>query len=393
MSDSVIPYSQQSIGPEDIQAVVDVLQSRWLTTGPAVERFERTVAEYVSVECGVAFSSGTAALHAMLNAIDIAPGDEVIVPAITFVATANAVLYQGGTPIFADVDPNTLLLDPADVARKITPQTKAIIGVDYAGQPCDYRALRKLAARHGLYLLSDASHALGASIDGRSISQWTDMTVYSFHPVKPMTTAEGGMVTTDNPLWAAALRRFRGHGIDVDFRQRAERVDWRYQQQSLGYNYRMSDLHAALGVSQLSRLDGWQEERQTLANEYRERFAIHGDIIQPLVERAGVRHAYHLFVIRWSPISRYANRDWLFSRMRAAGIGVNVHYQPVYQHPYYQQSVPSARKAKCPNADAAIHQILSLPIFPGMSPRQMDRICHEISESVGLASVSAAAAA
>jgi perosamine synthetase len=265
------------------------------------------------------------------------------------------------------------------------------LAVDYAGQPCDYAALRRVADRYGLHLLSDASHALGARWHGRSIAQWSDMAVYSFHPVKPITSAEGGMVTTENAIWAERLRRFRGHGIDCDFRQRAARQDWRYQQLGLGFNYRLSDLHAALGLSQLKKLPRWMQQRNDVAHQYRQALAALGDWIRPLEQRVGVEHAHHLFVIRWRASRPHASRDWLFARMRAAGIGVNVHYQPIYQHPYYQQAVPTARRAKCPRAEAAIEEILSLPIYPGMTAADVTRICGLLGESVRLSTTLQAA--
>jgi UDP-4-amino-4,6-dideoxy-N-acetyl-beta-L-altrosamine transaminase len=391
MTESSIPYSRQNIDADDIAAIMEVLQSPWLTTGPAVERFEAAIAEYEGARTAVAFSSGTAALHGMLQALDLGPGDEVIVPAMTFVATGNAVLYQGATPVFADVQAETLLLDPVDVQRKITPQTKAILAVDYAGQPCDYVALRQIAQRHNLYLLADASHAVGARWHGRSIAQWSDMAVYSFHPVKPITTAEGGMVTTENSLWAERLRRFRGHGIDSDFRQRAARKDWRYQQVGLGFNYRLSDLHAALGISQLKKLPTWMQQRTEVATLYRQALRDVSHWIRPLTQRPGVEHAHHLFVIRWQAPTPHASRDWLFARLRAAGIGVNVHYQPIYQHPYYQQAVPTARNAKCPQAERAIHEILSLPIYPGMTNHDVDRVSAVLLDSIRLSSIAHAA--
>jgi len=379
MKQNPIPYSRQSIDQDDIDTVCAVLRSRWLTTGPAVEQFEKSIARTVECNHGVAFSSGTAALHGMMSVANIQPGDEVIVPAITFVASGNAVLFMGGTPVFADVLPSTLLIDPADVQAKINQNTKAILAVDYAGQPCDYPVLRRIADQHQLLLLSDSSHSLGATLAQKPVAAHADMTAYSFHPVKPITTGEGGMVATDDSHWDQALRRFRGHGINVDFRQRAEKLDWRYEMESLGFNYRMCDLQAALGTSQLRKLDSWLVARQEIADRYRNLFKKLVDQVQPLQIVENSTHAYHLFVVRWRSEKTMYNRDWLFQQLRNVGIGVNVHYEPIYRHPYYQKSVPTARHASCPVAEAAIDEILSLPIFPGMANSQVDFVVDSIS--------------
>lgn len=377
-----IPYSRQSIDQDDIDAVVDVLQSHWLTTGPMVAEFERAVAARSECDHGVAFSSGTAALHAMMHASCVEPGDEVIVPAITFVASANAVLYLGGTPVFADVCESRLLIDPADVERKITPNTKAILAVDYAGHPCDYQALRAICDRHGVQLLADASHSIGAMSGSVPSATLADMTCFSFHPVKPVTTGEGGMVVCHDPGLCQVLKAFRGHGINVDFRQRAERQDWRYQMESLGYNYRLSDIHAALGVSQLRKLDSWIEAKQEIAERYQQEIGNLQPWVTALTLDDSVRHSWHLFVIQWSCPDDGWDRDWLFRRMRSAGIGVNVHYEPIYRHPYYQQSVPTARSAQCPVAEQVANRILSLPIYAGMTDRDQDRVLSVLRDCV-----------
>ena len=252
----------------DIEAVIQVLRSDWLTTGPKVEAFEQAVAQYGGATYGVAVNSGTAALHAAMYAIGIGPGDEVIVPAMTFAATANSVVYQGGTPVFADVEPQTLLLDPRQVVAKITPRTKAVVAVDYAGQPCDYTALRDIAEKHGVYLIADACHALGGAYQGKPVGSLADLTVFSFHPVKHITTGEGGMVVTAYSELAERMRMFRNHGITSDHRQRDQRGTWYYEMTDLGYNYRLTDLQCALGLSQLQKLAAWLSRRQMIAGCY-----------------------------------------------------------------------------------------------------------------------------
>lgn len=363
-----IPYGRQTIDDDDIAAVVDVLRSDWLTTGPAVERFEADVCAYTGARHGVAVSNGTAALHAAMFALNIGPGDEVIVPPMTFAASANCILYQGGTPVFADVDAATLLVDPAAVEAAITPCTKAIIAVDYAGQPCDWDALRATADRHHLALVADGCHALGASYKGRRVGTLADITVFSFHPVKHITTGEGGMAVTSDAQLAARMRAFRGHGITTTASQREKSGAWFYEMTELGYNYRITDFQCALGSSQLKKLDAWIDKRNELAQAYET--ALTGqDSIRPLKCREDVRHAYHLYVVR-TP-----ERDALFRHLRANGIGANVHYVPVHLHPYYR-NVAGTREGLCPVAEAAYREILTLPLWPGMSKENIFYITH-----------------
>lgn len=361
-----IPYGRQTIDDDDIAAVVDVLRSDWLTTGPAVERFEMDICAYTGARHGVAVSNGTAALHAAMFALSIGPGDEVIVPPMTFAASANCILYQGGTPVFADVDAATLLIDPAAVEAAITPRTKAIIAVDYAGQPCDWDALRAIADRHHLALVADGCHALGASFKGRKVGTLADITVFSFHPVKHITTGEGGMAVTNDERLAARMRAFRGHGITTTASQREKSGAWFYEMTELGYNYRITDFQCALGSSQLKKLDVWIDKRNELAQAYEAALAGQ-DSIRPLKCREDVRHAYHLYVVR-TP-----ERDALFRRLRANGIGANVHYVPVHLHPYYR-NVVGTREGLCPVAEAAYREILTLPLWPGMTAIDIKRI-------------------
>jgi len=269
----MIPYSRQSIDEEDIQAVVEVLRSDWLTTGPKVDEFERAFAGHVGAEEAVAVSNGTAALHAAMYALRIGPNDEVIVPALTFSATANCVVFQGGTPVFSDVDRGTLLINPASVEANITHRTKAIIAVDFAGQPCDYDSLRALANRHRLTLVADTCHSLGGSYKGLPVGSLAKLNTFSFHPVKHITTGEGGMITTNNPELAKRMRVFRNHGITTDHRQREALGSWFYEMIDLGYNYRITDFQCALGLSQLNKLSSWVARRQEIARRYDAAFA------------------------------------------------------------------------------------------------------------------------
>ena len=363
----MIPYGRQSVDEDDIQAVANVLRSDWLTTGPVISSFEEGITSFVGARHGIAVSSGTAALHCAMYALGIGSGDEVIVPPITFASTANCICFMGGTPVFADVDPGTLLIDPEQVECKITKKTKAIIGVDYAGQPCDWDRLRMIADRHGLALVADGCHALGAEYKAHKAGTLADMTVFSFHPVKHITTGEGGMIVTNNDEYAAKMRLFRSHGITSDARDREKTGAWFYEMVDLGYNYRISDIQCALGLSQLKKLPLWLERRRSIALTY-DHFFAENNLAIPLQVRSDVNHAYHLYVIRTT------QRDNIFPQLRAQGIGVNVHYVPVYMHPFYQKKI-GLKKGLCPIAEKAYTEILSLPMYPGLSSSLQNKVC------------------
>ena len=364
MRAALLPYGHQMIDDDDVQAVTETLRSAWLTTGPKVEEFEKAFAASVGVAHAVAVTNGTAALHASMAALHIGPNDEVIVPALAFVACANCVVFQGGRPVFADVDPSTLLLDPAQVEAKITPRTKAIVAVDYTGLPCDYDVLRSIADRARLGVVADACHALGGSYKGRLAGSLGDFNVFSMHPVKHITTGEGGMITTDNPAFAQHLRVFRNHGIASDHRQRELAGSWYYEMEELGYNYRLTDIQCALGLSQLKKLTHWIARRRQIAEMYTSAFASLQEIELPALppERD---HAWHLFVIRLQLQYLRVSRAEVFRALRAENIGVNVHYIPVPWHPFYQRLGYS--KGQWPVAEAAYERIMSLPIWPGMT--------------------------
>jgi perosamine synthetase len=374
----MIPYGRQSIDEEDIRAVVEILRSDWLTTGPKVAEFERAFVDFVGIQQAVAVSSGTAALHAAVNALGISPGDEVIVPAMTFAATANCVVFQGATPVFADVDPDTLLISPAQVEAKITPRTRAVITVDYTGHPADYDAIRAITDKYGIALVADACHALGASYKGNSVGSLADLTVFSFHPVKHITTGEGGMITTDDPKLAERMRRFRNHGITTDHHQREKEGSWFYEMVDLGYNYRLTDLQCALGLSQLKKLPRFLEKRRKIANHYDDFFSRISGIV-PLKVSADVQHAYHLYVIQLNLESSSGDRMTVFRNLRRQGIGVNVHYIPVHLHPFYRRKFGTGA-GLCPVAEAAYNQILSLPMHAEMTDQDVNTVCNSIQK-------------
>ncbi|MBU3759284.1 MAG: UDP-4-amino-4,6-dideoxy-N-acetyl-beta-L-altrosamine transaminase [Candidatus Omnitrophica bacterium] len=371
-----IPYGRQSIDDEDIRAVVEVLRSDWITQGPKIGEFEAAVARYSGAQEGVSFSSGTSALHGAMDAAGIGPGDEVIVPPITFVATANSVAYCGGTPVFADVLPGTLLIDPASVESRITNRTKAIVAVDFAGQPCDYAALRKIADRRGLILIADSAHSLGSSLLGKPITAWTDMTIFSFHPVKHITTGEGGMVVTSDPAKAARLRLFRNHGIEADIEMRKKKGTWHYEMVDLGFNYRLTDIQAALGLSQLRKLDSWIHARQSIAAAYDQAFS--GCLgFSPLQKHPHLSHAYHLYVILINLEHLTKDRKTIFDEFLERGIKTNVHYFPVHLQPFYRRRFGTA-EGLCPVAEAAYPRLLSLPLYPSISASEQQHVIRTV---------------
>jgi perosamine synthetase len=369
---TLLPYGRQWIDDDDVAAVTAVLRSDWLTTGPKVDEFEHAFAEFTGSKHAVAVTNGTAALHTAVYALDIQPGDEVIVTPMTFAASVNCVLYQGGTPVFVDVEPDTLLIDPEQIEAKITSRTKAIIAVDYAGHPCDYDRLQAIAQRHNLKLIDDACHAVGGSYNGRPVGTLADLNTFSLHPVKHFTTGEGGVITTDDAELARRMRIFRNHGITTDHRQRAEVGGFFYEMVDLGYNYRITDFQCALGLSQLRRLPEFLARRQHIAALYDAAF-VDIDYVKSLAVRPNVNHAYHLYMVQFDTEALGLSRAEIFSALRAANIGVNVHYIPVHLHPYYQQH-RNTGPGMCPIAEAAYERLITLPIFPQMVESDVDDV-------------------
>lgn len=371
MRSTLLPYAHQAVDEADIAAVIGALRSDWLTTGPRVAEFEAAFADKVGARYAVAVSSGTAALHAATFAAGISEGDEVIVPPMTFVASANCVRYQGGNVVFADVRPDTLNLDPEAVETSLTPRTRAIVAVDYAGQPADLDELMSVARPRGLVLIEDAAHALGATYRGRSVGSIADLTTFSLHPAKHITTGEGGIVTTNDPILATRVRAFRNHGISSDHMQRAAAGSWYYEMTDLGYNYRITDLQCALGLSQLEKLPGWIARRQEIVSAYNTAFAGLTEI-EPMVALPDRVPAWHLYVIRLRPETLRVERGEMFRALRAENIGVNVHYIPVPWHPYYQQL--GYGRGHWPAAEGAYERMISLPLWPGMSDADVDDV-------------------
>jgi perosamine synthetase len=371
----MIPYGRQTIEEDDIDAVVGVLrENNFLTTGPKVVEFEKSVCEYVGCKAAVAVNSGTAALHAAMFAIGIEPGDEVIVPAISFAATSNCVIYQKGKAVFCDVDRDTLCIDVTKISALITSKTKAIIAVDYAGQKADYKSLQDICKFYRIHLIADAAHSFGLN----EVGLLADLTTFSFHPVKNITTGEGGMIVTNNMEFAKRMRRFRSHGIDVEYQNRKL---YEYDMVDLGYNYRLTDIQCALGLSQLKKIGKWIEQRQELAHRYDMAF-IKADIFKyfsPLMNHE--ENCYHLYMIVLNLEKIGQTRDEVFTRLKGLGIGVNVHYKPIYMHSYYQNQ-SEYKMVKCPVAEDMYSRIITLPIFPTLTFQQQDKVIDSVLQAV-----------
>lgn len=369
----LLPYGRQAIEVEDIQSVTDVLLSDWLTTGPKVVEFEEAFAASVGARQAVSFSSGTAALHGAVFAAGLGQGDEAITTPLTFVATSNCLLYQGALPVFSDVCVDTLNVDPELIQQRITPRTKAILPVDYGGHPAELDVLLELASQYGLTVIEDASHALGALYRGRKVGSLAHMTVFSFHPVKHITTGEGGMVTTNDQRLADRLRLFRNHGISSDARRRNESGTWYYEMVSLGYNYRLPDIACALGLSQLGRLGANLARRREIARRYTDKLREHTNLVVPAV-RPEVNPAWHLYPIR---VPEKMDRGQFFRALRAENIGVNVHYIPVHTHPYYRNRF-GYKGGEFPVAEHAFNQLISLPMFHAMTDRDVEDVLEAV---------------
>ncbi len=370
--DKYLPYGRQFIDLEDINEVQKVLLSDWLTTGPKVEEFEQEICKTTGSKYAVAVSSGTAALHSSIYALNIADGDEVIVPTMTFAATANCIVYQGGTPVFVDINKDNLLIDPNLIEKNINKRTKAIIAVDYAGHPADYKSLQNIAKKNNISLISDSCHAIGGKYFDKRVGSISDLSTFSFHPVKHITTGEGGEITTNNRKYFSRLKNFRNHGITSDHRERAEKGSWFYEMDDLGYNYRISDFQCALGISQLKKLSKWIVRRQEIAELYDSAFK-ENDFIYPLQNSKNIYHAYHLYVVRIRFSEIKINRSKLFSFFKENSIGVNVHYIPVHLHPFYKRNY-NTKEGDFPIAESLYEEIISLPIYPQMSDDDFQRV-------------------
>lgn len=376
-----IPFHCPAIGEEEVTAVQQVVRSGWLTMGPKTVEFEREFAHYVSTRHAIGVSSCTAALHLALEVIGLQPGDEVLVPTNTFTATAEVVTYFGARPVLVDVDRATMNIDPEDAARRVTVRTKAVIPVHFAGQPCDMMEIQLLAKRHGLQVIEDAAHAFPATYRGIRIGGLSELTAFSFYVTKPLTTGEGGMVTTNNKEYAERIRIMRLHGISRDAWARyTGEGSWYYEVLAAGYKYNMTDLQAALGLVQLSKCDALWAARCRIAKRYTEAFqSVQGLEVPRICESR--ESAWHLYVLRLQPKRLRINRDTFVEKLKERGIGTSVHFIPLHLQTYYQTAY-GYKRGDFPRAEREYQRCFSLPIYPTMRDEDVDRVIAAVTKIV-----------
>jgi perosamine synthetase len=376
-----IPFHVPSIGEEEIAEVVEVLRSGWLTTGPKVRRFEEAFAAYVGVRHAIAVNSGTAALHLALEAVGVGPGDEVILPTYTFAATGEVVAYLGARPVLTDCRADTFNIDAATVAPLITPRTKAIIPVHIAGQPCDMDPIMELAREHQLHVIEDAAHALPATYKGKTVGIISDLTAFSFYATKPITTGEGGMVTTTRDDYAARMKRMSLHGLSGDAWNRySDKGHWYYEILDFGFKYNLTDLAAALGIQQLRRSDNLYKRRQEIARMYREGFSDLEVCVPPGEAEYGT-HAWHLYILQLNLSVLASGRDEVIRALGEKGIGTSVHFIPLHLHPVYQKLFDYHQGA-FPNAEHVFERAISLPIYPAMTDADVRRVIEAVRDTL-----------
>lgn len=376
----IIPYGRQTIEADDIEAVKKVLTSDFLTQGPAIVAFEQAIAKYCSVSYAVAFSSGTAALHAACFAARVGPSDEVITTPLTFAASANCVLYCGGKVVFADLQKDIPLIDHKEIQKKVTKKTKVIIPVDYSGMPADYDEIVKIAQKTKTIIIADAAHSLGATYKEKRVGQVADMTVFSFHPVKTITTGEGGMVVTNKKSFYERLLLFRTHGItkDKSHLERKNEGVWYYEMQELGFNYRLTDIQAALGFSQAKKIDRFVIRRTEIATLYSNAFS--STDIEYLKIPVKKSSAWHLYPILLSK-NIIKHKSKIVADLHDQGIKVQVHYIPVHMHPYYTKNF-SYKLGDFPNTENYYSRELSLPIFPQLTNREVKKVIDAVLKTI-----------
>ncbi len=372
----IIPYGKQWIDNDDIEAVVEVLKSDRLTCGSKVDEFEKAIADYCDAKYAVAFSSGTAALHGAYFVLGIKQGDEVITTPLTFSATANGVVYCGGTPVFVDIKSDTLNIDPLKIEEKINPKTKAIAIMDFAGQPCDFDNIKAIAKKYNLPIVEDGAHALGSEYKGQKIGSMADLTILSFHPVKIITSGEGGMVLTNSQEFYEKLKVFRHHGIV----KKPEAAPWYYEIENIGYNYRLTDIHCALGLSQLKKLDKFVERRREIVKKYQEAFGAMPEIIL-IKEEAFALTAWHIYPVQFDLIKLKIGRKEIFERLGEKGIRCQVHYVPVHYMPFYQKTF-GYKKGDFPITEQYYERAITLPLFPKLTNEEVEYVIETVKEIV-----------
>lgn len=398
MDKTFIPYGKQYLEDDDIAAVVKTLKSDWLTQGPAIPEFEKKVADRTGTQHAVAVATGTAALHCACFAAGIGCGDEVITSPITFVASGNCALFLGASVKFVDICPDTYCMDFRKLEAAITPKTKAIIPVDFSGQPCDMDEINAIAKKYNLIVIEDAAHSLGATYKGRPIGSLAQMTIFSFHPVKHITTGEGGMIVTNDDILAKKLRLFRTHGIsnenenmilkgqaaDNENLKKSEnpntKAPWYYEMQALGYNYRITDIQCSLGLSQLKKLERFIARRKQIVERYNKAFAESPYLIAPYV-KPGRESAWHLYMLRLRLDKMTKTRREVFEELRSLGIGVHVHYIPVHLQPYYRDKF-GYKRGDFPEAERYYDSALTVPLFPSMTDDDCQRVIDCVLKTV-----------
>ena len=378
----MIPYGRQSIDRKDIEAVRKVLASDFITQGPAIAKFERAVADTCGAKYAVAVSSGTAALHLAAIVAGLGPGDEAITTPITFLATANCILYTGAKPVFADIDESTVNLDPKSFEQSISKRTKAVLPVDFGGLPAAMEEIRRIAKRRNLVVIEDASHALGAAYPKGKVGSclYSDMTIFSFHPVKHITTGEGGCITTNNQKFYEKLKSLRSHGVYRSEKVQEKEGGWYYEMEEVGFNYRITDFQCALGLSQLQKIDSFVAARSARVENYNRAFASLSDhLMLPAQKIEGQKHAWHLYLIRLRDPRGGKKRRRLYDFLKKNGVHAQVHYIPVYRQPYYRQLF-DGRKTHCPNAERYYEQALSLPLYPDLREREQKQVIRLVKD-------------
>src|SRR5688572_3246898 len=381
MSSEFIPFHKPAIGEEEIRSVVETLRSGWLTTGPKVKLFEAEFASYTGSSHALAVNSATAALHLALEAVGIKSGDEVIVPTMTFTATAEVVLYLGARPVLVDCRTDDLNIDVDRIEAAISNNTKAIVPVHIAGRPCAMDQILAIAQRHGLRVIEDAAHALPASHCGRKVGAIGDITCFSFYATKTITTGEGGMATTNNPEWASRMRMMSLHGISHDAWDRyTEQGSWYYEVLRPGYKYNMTDIAAALGIEQLKKCDAFYQARLRIAERYDQAFADLPEIETP-GDSSGLQHAWHLYIIQLNPDRLRTNRRDFIKALNSRKIGTSVHFIPLHLHPFYKQTY-GYQASDFPQASTAFDRIVSLPIYPMMTERDVSCVIGAVRDLV-----------
>ncbi len=373
----MIPYGHQSMDNDDIQAVMGVLKSDFLTQGSKVDEFEKKLAEYCGSKYAVVVSNGTAALHSAYVAAGLKSGDEFITSSITFPATSNAGLWQGAKPVFVDIDSETGNINVDLIEEKINEKTRAIVPIDYTGRPVDLVKIEQLADKYNLTVIEDACQALGAVYKGKKIGSVSDLTVFSFHPVKTITTGEGGAILTNNEKYYKILKKFITHGITKEDFIYESPGDWYFEMQMLGMNYRLTDLQCALGISQLKKVDNFVDQRRELVSRYNEAFKNLDIIDLPVEDTDEVQSAWHLYVVRLKE-NLVSHRSSIVRRLRTEGVGAQIHHIPTHLHPYYQQL--GYKKGCLPVTENFYERIISLPLYPGLKENQQDFVVKKFIE-------------